>query len=283
MKCGMVPSAPSDATRSSFASPLSISFFSLRVSFLLGRVLFLLGGISRLRCLCSGPALPFELLELRRSSRRPGGGGIAGCVESIHFSTSCSYQHRRRAWGSLNGPRLRCLYFLLVANVRIDVGVLPISLERSSMKRMRTGVALCSWRARTIGGPVRASGISGMCIKRPAPCVMRLARLDADCPAFAGAGRHPDQRRGRRRGGSLVLRGSKEPGSTGKAVRPFRPRPGGNFGFEAQASGPVFQRTRTTASSGRVKSIWPATVLDKPMPRVCWARRHGSSNTAQAS
>lgn len=69
---------------------------------------------------------------------RRGGGGSTGLVDAIQARTSCSYQHSLRLPGILNGLGIRCLYFSLVAKVRIVVRLLPINKDRSSTKRMRT-------------------------------------------------------------------------------------------------------------------------------------------------
>jgi len=90
------------------------------------------------------------------------GADAAGRHDLIHSSTSCSYQHKRRLPGILNGRGIRCLYFSFVANVRIVVTLLPRSCESCSVKRMRTGVALSARRTCTTGRPEMASGRIGI-------------------------------------------------------------------------------------------------------------------------
>ena len=82
-----------------------------------------------------------------RPGGRRAGGGSAGRLAWIHASTSCSNQHRRREPGSLKGRGMRCWYFLLVAQVRIVVAVLPITGDNCSMKRIRGKVGDSGKRA----------------------------------------------------------------------------------------------------------------------------------------
>lgn len=78
--------------------------------------------------------------------RRFSGGGEAGRWESIQARTSCSYQHRRRLCGSLNGRGTRCLYCSFDKNVRMVFGLLPIRIDSCSMKTVRTaGAAATCW------------------------------------------------------------------------------------------------------------------------------------------
>lgn len=60
-----------------------------------------------------------------------------GRCDSIHCRTSCSHQHKRRECGILKCGGIKCVYFLLVAHVRIVFVVFPISSESCSTKRMR--------------------------------------------------------------------------------------------------------------------------------------------------
>lgn len=83
------------------------------------------------RCRASCSAL------VGRPRGRRCGGGSAGRVDSIHASTSVSYQQRRRLCGSLNGRGIRCAYLALVAHVLIVVSVLPMSWASCSMNRIR--------------------------------------------------------------------------------------------------------------------------------------------------
>src|SRR6218665_3315199 len=71
-----------------------------------------------------------------RPRRRFFGGGSAGRVELIQASTSCSYQQRRRLFGSLKGLGIRCAYLAFVAQVRIVVSVFPIRADSCSMNNI---------------------------------------------------------------------------------------------------------------------------------------------------
>jgi len=68
-----------------------------------------------------------------------GGGGSAGRVDRIHSWTSCSYQHSRRLFGSLNGRGIKCAYLAFVAQVRIVVAVFPIKADSCSIKMVLGG------------------------------------------------------------------------------------------------------------------------------------------------
>jgi hypothetical protein len=77
---------------------------------------------------------------------RGGGLGCTSCALANQATTSSSYQHSFREFGSLCGRGMQCIRPLAVAQVRIVVGSLPMISESSfiKMRRRRSGADVAS-------------------------------------------------------------------------------------------------------------------------------------------